>query len=74
MYNQYAKQQLPVLKTEGEVIRSKGVPIWQPPACHFHHFKNQIFPLENLVKICIQPILMKPEYISQIFKKLTKTL
>lgn len=38
-----AKQQLPIMETVGEVIRTIGVPVWQPPAGHFHLLNNRIF-------------------------------
>lgn len=42
-----------ILKTVGGVFRTIGVLFWQPhthpPAYNFHHFNNQICPLENFV-------------------------
>lgn len=32
------------------VIHTIRVPLWQPPARHFHYFNNRVFPLQNPVK------------------------
>lgn len=44
MYNLSIKQQFPNLKTQRVVIRTIGVPFWQPPTGHFHNFNNRINP------------------------------
>lgn len=50
MSNWSDKEQLPILKTVGGVIRTIRVPFRQPPARHFYNFNNRIYPFENPIK------------------------
>lgn len=78
MYNWYANQNLPILKTVRGVICTIGLPFWQPLAClpshYFHHFNNPIFPTENLVekKSPIEEILSLIFGLPVIIKKIYK--